>query len=70
MPRDEVPLEKCIGHSLKMLGPSQKIFATWCPKLVTGLGTPIYFVRLTRWNDNLAKYQKTSALFARTVELV
>jgi len=30
---------KTIGHSLKKLGPTQKILRpTWCPKLVTGLG--------------------------------
>jgi len=32
------PLEKCVGHSLKILGRSQKILRhPWCPKLVTGL---------------------------------
>jgi len=31
------PLEKCVGHSLKNLGPLRKLFAPWCPKLVTGL---------------------------------
>jgi len=31
-------LEKCVGHSSKSLGPSQKTLRpTWCPKLVTGL---------------------------------
>jgi len=40
-----VPLEKCVGYSLKILdtakkklGPSQKTLRpSWCPKLVTGL---------------------------------
>jgi len=39
-----LPLEKCVGHSLKMLdivqkfGPSQKTLRpSWCPKLVTGM---------------------------------
>jgi len=28
------PLEKCVGHSLKKMGPSQKTLRpTWCPKL-------------------------------------
>jgi len=32
------PLEKCVGHRLKNLGPSQKTFRShWCPRLVTGL---------------------------------
>jgi len=32
------PLEKCVGHSLKNVGPSQKtLHPTWCPKLVAGL---------------------------------
>jgi len=31
------PLEKCVGHSLKNLGPTQKTLPpTWCPKLVVG----------------------------------
>ena len=31
-------LEKCLGHSFKILGPSQKTLRPpWCPKLVTGL---------------------------------
>jgi len=35
------PLEKCVGHSLKNLGPSEKTLRpTWCPKLVTGLLCP------------------------------
>ena len=34
------PVEKCIGHSLKNLGPSQKnLRPPHCPKLVTGLVT-------------------------------
>ena len=34
-------LEKCVGHSLKYLGPSQKTLRpTWSPKLVTGLLCP------------------------------
>jgi len=33
-------LEKCVGHSLKNLGPSQKnLRPPYCPKLVTGLVT-------------------------------
>ena len=33
-----VPPGKCVGHSVKNLGPSQKTLCpTWCPKLVTGL---------------------------------
>jgi len=44
------PLEKCVGHSLKNLGPSQKtLFPTWYPKLVTGLlcpdGPRVSFIR-------------------------
>ena len=37
-----LPLQKCVGHSFKYLGPSQKTLRpTWCPKLVTGLdGNP------------------------------
>jgi len=32
------PLEKCVAHSLKKLGLSQKTLRhPWCPKLVTGL---------------------------------
>jgi len=32
------PLEKCFGHSVKYLGPSQKTLRPpWCPKLVMGL---------------------------------
>jgi len=32
------PLEKCVGHNLKNLSPSQKTHrSSWCPKLVTGL---------------------------------
>jgi len=37
------PLEKCVGHSLKNLGSSQRNFRpTWCPKVVTGLFIPVY----------------------------
>jgi len=44
------PLEKCVGHSLKLLetakkirAPLRKLFAPpWCPKLVTGLLTSCY----------------------------
>jgi len=32
------PLEKCVGHSLKNLGPSLKTLRpSWCLKLVTGV---------------------------------
>jgi len=32
------PLEKCVGYSLKNLGPSQRTLRpSWCSKLVTGL---------------------------------
>jgi len=35
------PREKCVGHSSKILGPSQKtLLLTWSPKLVTGLLCP------------------------------
>jgi len=35
--------EKCVEHSLKNLGPSQKTLRpTWCPKLVIGLDPPSY----------------------------
>jgi len=41
-----LPLEKHVGHSLKLFGIVKKIWATlrklfapWCPKLVTGLGS-------------------------------
>ena len=31
-------LEKCVGHSIKNMDPSQKTLQpTWCPKLITGL---------------------------------
>jgi len=39
------PLKKCVGHSLKNLGSSQKTLRpSWCPKLVTGLMFPRDYV--------------------------
>jgi len=39
LPNFPPPLEKCVGHSLKNLDPSQKtLCSSWRPKLVTGLG--------------------------------
>jgi len=35
-----LPLEKCVGHSLKKFGHSQKTSPPWCPKLVRGLPSP------------------------------
>ena len=41
-------LEKCIGHSSKNLGPSQKTLRpSWCPKLVTGLVTSHAFEQIS-----------------------
>ena len=38
-------LEKCVGHSLKNLGPSQKTLRpTWCSNLVTGLGKTVWWI--------------------------
>jgi len=45
------PLEKCVGHCSKNLGPSQKTLRpSWCPKLVTGL---IYWVPTSLASCNL-----------------
>jgi len=45
------PLEKCVRHCSKNLGPSQKTLRpSWCPKLVTGL---IYWVPTSLASCNL-----------------
>jgi len=45
------PLEKCVGHSLKNLVPTQKtLHPAWCPKLVTGLFSTIDIHKLLSKN--------------------
>jgi len=53
-------LEKCVEHSLKNLGFSQKTLRpSWCPKLVTGL----------KPSKLKMEYTAGKSLFARLAEL-
>jgi len=62
-----LPLEKCVGCSLKLLGTVQKIWAPlrnffappWCPKLVTGLLTSFtsFCVIAVSFSDQVHKAQ-------------
>jgi len=46
---------KAIGHSLKTLGPSQKTLRhPWCPKVVTGLPTPMFLITVDFGADSSA----------------
>jgi len=75
------PLEKCVGHNLKLLeycssknlGPSQKTLRlAWCPKLVTGLLETIWELRFSRWTskkqteDVNTTFSKFALLFETT----